>query len=338
LGNIRVSYTLNPADGQLKILEENHYYPFGLKHSNYNVDKANFDKDETGFFVILKSVERIEFQYKYNGKEYQDELSLNLYDYCARNYDPALGRWMNVDPLADERHDISPYNYVQNNPLSRIDPTGMLDTHYEDEFGNTLADTNDGNDATVVISNENSKAFQEDFNNTSVMHQDGTAQNAEWIGKYGDAMVAMPGDNVANWAVDAISGGNTQLDAKDLETNTTATKDGFKINPTGPALILAGQKLVGKFGGAGGGGKAGHWTSVASKSLRYSDKVIQQILGTNYKLPAKGILHRLLGTRGVGAAAGRAVPYLGYILTSYELGKIIGPSKWYGNDDSKWFD
>ena len=36
LGNIRVSYTLNPADGQLKILEENHYYPFGLKHSNYN--------------------------------------------------------------------------------------------------------------------------------------------------------------------------------------------------------------------------------------------------------------------------------------------------------------
>jgi RHS repeat-associated protein len=28
------------------------------------------------------------YKYKYNGKEYQDELGLNFYDYGARNYDP----------------------------------------------------------------------------------------------------------------------------------------------------------------------------------------------------------------------------------------------------------
>ncbi|MDP2159727.1 MAG: DUF6443 domain-containing protein, partial [Flavobacterium sp.] len=39
LGNIRVSFGLAPESNELKILEENHYYPFGLKHSNYNVDK-----------------------------------------------------------------------------------------------------------------------------------------------------------------------------------------------------------------------------------------------------------------------------------------------------------
>jgi hypothetical protein len=59
-------------------------------------------------------------------------------------------------------------------------------------------------------------------------------------------------------------------------------------------------------------------------------------------LPVQGILHRTLGTRGVGAALGRAVPYVGWGLTigqiSFELGKEFGPSKWYGEDDSKWFD
>jgi RHS repeat-associated protein len=125
LGNIRVSYTLNPADGQLKILEENHYYPFGLKHSNYNKDKADFDKDETGFFVVLKPVERSDYQYKYNGKEFQDELNLNWYDYQARNYDPAISRWMNIDPLAETSRRFSPYTYCLNNPLRFIDPDGM---------------------------------------------------------------------------------------------------------------------------------------------------------------------------------------------------------------------
>jgi hypothetical protein len=38
LGNIRLSYGIDPETNVLKILEENHYYPFGLKHTNYNSD------------------------------------------------------------------------------------------------------------------------------------------------------------------------------------------------------------------------------------------------------------------------------------------------------------
>lgn len=106
LGNIRLSYRQNPANGSLEVLEENHYYPFGLKHVGYSNNNLQPN-----------------YQYKYNGKEWQNELGLNIYDYGARNYDPAIGRWFTVDPLVEET--LDPYGYVYNNPIKFIDPTGM---------------------------------------------------------------------------------------------------------------------------------------------------------------------------------------------------------------------
>lgn len=81
----------------------------------------------------------IGYKYKYNGKELQDDNiggnQLNVYDYGARNYDPALGRWMNIDPLADNTHNFeySPYNYVKNNPIVFIDPNGEDWFYYKKE-------------------------------------------------------------------------------------------------------------------------------------------------------------------------------------------------------------
>ncbi|WP_243739926.1 DUF6443 domain-containing protein [Flavobacterium chryseum] len=112
LGNVRLSFAKNPTTQVLEIIEENNYYPFGLKHKGYNDYVATNNK------------------YKYNNKEFQDELSLNLYDYGARNYDPALGRWMNIDPLAEKSRRWSPYNYAYNNPIYFVDPDGMESQGY----------------------------------------------------------------------------------------------------------------------------------------------------------------------------------------------------------------
>ncbi len=124
LGNVRMSYTDNGTEA--KILEENHYYPFGLKHENYASEKFNIVKEPNGDLYVIQPTERREWQYKYNGKEWQDELGLNFYDYGARNYDAAIGRWMNVDPLAELSRRWSPYTYCYDNPVKFIDPDGML--------------------------------------------------------------------------------------------------------------------------------------------------------------------------------------------------------------------
>src|SRR6218665_2725908 len=128
LGNIRMSYGLD-ENRELKILEENHYYPYGLKHSSYNSQRRGFKEEPEASSVVLKikpSEEALssDYNYKFNGMEWQDELGLNLYDYGARNYEPSLGRWMNLDPMANEYFSTSPYAYVLNRPTVAIDPDG----------------------------------------------------------------------------------------------------------------------------------------------------------------------------------------------------------------------
>ena len=83
--------------------ETNHYYPFG------------------GVFASAGSIQ----PYKYNGKEFDNKKGLNWYDYGARHYDAALGRFTTNDPLAEKYYSMSPYTYCADNPVKFIDPNGM---------------------------------------------------------------------------------------------------------------------------------------------------------------------------------------------------------------------
>ena len=82
--------------------ETNHYYPFG------------------GVFASTGNVQ----PYKYNGKELDAKKGLNWYDYGARHYDAALGRFTTNDRFAEKYHSMSPYQYGANNPVKHIDVKG----------------------------------------------------------------------------------------------------------------------------------------------------------------------------------------------------------------------
>jgi len=138
LGNNRLSYTVDPSYGDLTILEENHYYPFGLKHTSYNTTKYEFVEVEDGanYFINIEQLPdgySSAYKYKYNGKEYQDELGLNMYDYGARNYMADLGRYFNMDNYSEAFYNVNPYQYVANNPVKFIDVNGEYIYIYNDD-------------------------------------------------------------------------------------------------------------------------------------------------------------------------------------------------------------
>ena len=63
-----------------------------------------------------------------------------MYDYGARNYDPAIGRWMNIDPLAEEFPSWSPYNFSMNNSLRMVDTDGKAPDDWVDRKGKIVWD------------------------------------------------------------------------------------------------------------------------------------------------------------------------------------------------------
>jgi hypothetical protein len=98
LGNVRLSYGFSTSlfDGSTNVLvkEQNHYYPFGLKHMNYNMDYLTYQNVQGSIVLYppISTTDKLTYNYKFGGKEYQEELGMESYDFGARNYDPALGR------------------------------------------------------------------------------------------------------------------------------------------------------------------------------------------------------------------------------------------------------
>ncbi len=107
LGNNRLMFRANGASAQ--ILQESHQHPFGMEM-------------EASYYATQVGTEN---GYKYNGKELNEDFGLNWYAYGARFYDPAIGRFTGVDPIADKFANLAVYNYASNDPIKNIDLHGL---------------------------------------------------------------------------------------------------------------------------------------------------------------------------------------------------------------------
>jgi len=81
---------------------------------------TQYSYDPFGNTTVSGATNSNEFQY--TGRENEGN---GLYFYRARYYSPALGRFISEDPLGFAGSDINVYSYVGNNPISRVDPSGL---------------------------------------------------------------------------------------------------------------------------------------------------------------------------------------------------------------------
>ena len=145
--NARLSCELNPTN-VLEIIEENNYYPFGLKHEGYN-----------------SSLTAGTYKYKYQGQERQDEFGLNWDSFKWRNYDYAIGRFMSIDPLSEEYAYNSTYAFQENKIRLGRELEGLelvyrkgTSPEFKEKFAKTVSFMNDkGTSGQLEDLNEMSK-------------------------------------------------------------------------------------------------------------------------------------------------------------------------------------
>ena len=236
-------------------------YPFGLEHKGYN-----------------NVVNGTEHPYKYNGKEHNQELGLDWYDFGARNYDASLGRWMNLDPLAEVMRRHSPYNYAFNNPLRFIDPDGMAP------------------DDVVITGVESQKAFDE---------LQASVQGQLTLSKDADGNVTYTRNKDADGNDVALSAGAEQL--------TTAINDGnitVNINATDQTTTPDGSLFI---GGAFNGNtvstertqendKVFNETNIVETSQIVNPNVTEA-LDSYYNNPGASVLHEVVESYLGGVAS-----------------------------------
>ena len=218
------------------VVQSDDYYPFGLTFNSYSRENSTEQK------------------YKYNGMEEQDELSLNWLDYGARMYDPAIARWMVVDPMSDKARRMSPYSYVYNNPLIFVDPDGMFGEYYT-EAGKYLG--TDGIDDKKVYTADQATTpttKAEDGTETTTT----TFENTEQIGVESD-FVDMNGKT--------ISSDETKKDLVGLAIYLRNEEgvEGAKVTVQGGDRDAAKNKKVG--GATGSPHMAGHAADISVSGM-----------------------------------------------------------------------
>jgi RHS repeat-associated protein len=179
--DLRIEHTKGP------MLEESHYYPFGLTMAG----------------ISSKALGGIENKYHYNGKELQhhefsDNSGLELYDYGARMLDPQIGRWNVIDALSEKYLNFSPFTFGINNPLRYYDPNGM---EINEIAGGVEYTGEDAKSAFLLLTHRTSNVYikidANEKERKEINAEDKKASNGDWavfaVSNLSKAVLALSG-------------------------------------------------------------------------------------------------------------------------------------------------
>ena len=261
LGNNRVTFTDLNGNGVVEegteLLQENHYYPFGLAMKG-------------GFKVNVGE----ENKYKFNSIEEVSDFGLGLYTAKYRTYDPAIGRWLQIDPEVEQFNSLTPYNSNFNNPVRFNDPDGDCPPWVCGAIAGAAVEAG----AQFVVGLAQGKSITESIK--SIDAADVLAAGIEGGVTAGASVVRRIGVSVvSNLAQAAINAEVSDIAEKGLK-GVKVEKDGIKIVKEATVATL-----VGAGGEASEAGLKALKNSKATKELKKVNRELGRSFTEKAKIP-----------------------------------------------------
>ena len=300
-----------------------------VQHATYNQTRKDVKYQELAASKKeVKQVvgEAVAFKYKYNCKEWQDELGVNLYNMDMRQYDPAIARWTSIDPVV--HHSESMYSAFDNNPIYWADPSGT-DPIYNWDTGQYVINGQ-------VVSFEEALEYAQnggnaDGSNDNTPSKDTTSKNVKYK-DYDQLIPTKSYEKTNSFGVSFNEGSKTaessgppyKYNGKTYQTKAelfgailldqTAEQFGIKDLFALAAALDGTFPSIEKVGALG----SGKMTSYASK---YGSKLLPQ------KMPFRLFTHIKDGhmkfTRVLGRFLGRWAGPIGWALLAYDVGATL---------------
>jgi RHS repeat-associated protein len=150
--NLQVTHVRGP------LLEETHYYPFGLTMAGISSSAAG------------KHENKIQ---KFQGQEFDDVLDLDYYAFKWRNHDPQIGRFIQIDPLSDEYTHNSTYAFSENKVTTHVELEGLEAEYIFKQFKNEIKRevVNFGKQVDKTLSVYDKQSVSQDMVKTKVFTQ-----------------------------------------------------------------------------------------------------------------------------------------------------------------------